>query len=83
MSFTFIQLGFLIVSCFFSGVILAYFLFKRKLSSIKEELIALRRSLAGMWDSNENWKKKYDKLEKEKLNQNNKTEKQKGKELAA
>ena len=38
---------------------IVYFWIKRKMKLIKEESQSMRLSLAGMWDNNSNWDKKY------------------------
>ncbi len=56
----------LIVLVFISlslGGILCYALLKPKIKSLKDTLHALDASLKGMWDTNDQWQKKYTNLE--------------------
>lgn len=63
MHLSYLELAILVFTSLSLGGILCYASLKHKIKTLKDSLHALDASLKGMWDTNDQWQKKYASLE--------------------
>jgi len=63
MHLSYLELTLLATVCCSLGGIFTYFLLRQKIKVLKDSLHTLDASLKGMWDTNDQWQKKYTDLE--------------------